>query len=91
MTEQIKDVGINWFQQIRRAWTQLVTWVNGVFTLIALYVMSDQTIQAKFMPFVPEEHQAKAAILFPLITFWIVQKAKEIDRQRTIVQTRLSQ
>jgi hypothetical protein len=89
MVETVKDAGINWLQQFQRAWSQLLTWVNGVFTLVALYVMSDPTIHAKLLPFIPEEWRAVSAVALPMVTFWIVQKAKEIDRQRTIIQTRL--
>lgn len=89
MTKQITDFSLNWLQRVKQAWTFAVTWVNGLFTLVALYVMSDPTIQARLMPFIPDEYKNLAGVILPIATFWVVQKAKEIDKARVIAQTRI--
>jgi hypothetical protein len=87
--EMLKDFAINTLQRIRQALREVITWLNGLFTLIALYVMSNHDVNEKLLPFVPEDWRQVASVALPLLTFWIVQKGKEIDKARAAVQARL--
>ena len=90
MAEQIVAYIEDGLQRLRRAWAQVQTWFNGLFTLVALYALQNPVVSDRMLAFIPEGLLREAvAVLGPIAMFWLAQKGKEIDRQRTIVQARL--
>jgi hypothetical protein len=87
--EAITDAGLNLLQRIKQALREVITWLNGLFTLVALYALAHHDVHEKLLPFIPENYRSAASVLLPLATFWLVQKGKEIDKARTIAQSRL--
>lgn len=70
--------------RLRAAWAELITWFNGIFTLLALYALSNPQVSAMLLPFVPEKWRSIAGVVLPIAMFWLAQKGKEIDKARDV-------
>ena len=87
--EKLKDIWANIWQRLNRIRKELVTQLNAIGALLALYALANHDVHEKLLGFVPEEHRKLAAIILPIAWFWLVQKGKEIDKARTITAVRL--
>lgn len=87
MTKIIVNTGANWLQRLNRIRREFVSWLNGIGAVIALYALANPVVSDKLLGFIPEDYREIAAIALPVAWFWLVQKGKEVDRQRTIAQT----
>jgi hypothetical protein len=87
--QYVWDVILNLVQRFNRIRKEAITWLNGLFTVLALYVMAHHDVHEKLLPFIPEDYRSYASVALPVFMFWMAQKGKEIDKARTIAETRL--
>jgi hypothetical protein len=71
-------------QRLKRIQKEIVTRLNAIGALIALYALANPVISDSVLGFLPEPYRPVASVLLPIFWFWIVQKGKEIDRDRVI-------
>lgn len=80
---KLREACICALQRLRYTWKQVVTWLNGIGSLVALYALQNPVISDKLLGFIPAGHYRDiAAVALPVAWFWVVQKGKEIDRLR---------
>lgn len=72
------------FNRIR---TEVVTKLNAIGALLALYALSNPSINESVLGFLPSDFQKIATVLLPLLWFMLVQKGKEIDKAKTVAVT----
>ena len=84
----LKLIGECILERLNRIRKEMVTRLNAIGALLALYALPNPVISDKVLGFVPEDHRALAGILLPVFWFWLVQKGKEVDRNRVIEQAK---
>lgn len=72
------------FNRIRK---EVVTKLNAIGALLALYALSNPDINESVLGSLPSDFQKVATVLLPLAWFWLVQKGKEIDKAKTVART----
>lgn len=68
--------------RVRQAYREIITWLNSIGALLALYALANPSSVQQFISAVPEPYRQIAAIALPIGWFWLVQKGKEIDKKR---------
>lgn len=83
-----KAIGVCFLERLNRIRKEMVTRLNAIGALLALYALANPVISDKVLGFVPEQHRALAGVLLPVFWFWLVQKGKEVDRKKVIEQAK---
>lgn len=82
----MKEIVRRVIARVRAAYREVITWLNSGASLVALYALQNPVISDKVLFFVPDGALRQlAAVVLPIIWFWVVQKGKEIDKQRQAV------
>lgn len=91
--KQLVEYGFwNLVDRLNKLRKEMVTRLNMLGALLALYALANPTINEKVLGFIPEGGlRETASILLPIAWFWLVQKGKEIDKAKTLRDARLDQ
>lgn len=86
--ERLQIFGGDLLRRLNRIRKEMVTRLNAIGMLVALYALANPEVSDKILGFVPEGQRPIAAVVFPLIWFWLVQKGKEVDKAKTVEKAR---
>jgi hypothetical protein len=68
--------------RVRAAYRSILTWLNSIGVLIALYALANPQSVQQIIDAIPQPYRQIAAIALPVAWFWLVQKGKAIDAKR---------